>query len=102
MGTKTLAIGGVEIVLTSCLVDKMRFPTFGPLSEIYMNEFLFDGLEDDVLIQLLCPLIRYLICLNRESSHMQCREAYKQNAFHARPPESLNGRIKKSRSRASL
>jgi hypothetical protein len=55
MGTKSLAIGGVEIVLTSCLVDKMRLPTFGSLSEIYMNEFLFDGLEDDVLIQLLCP-----------------------------------------------
>jgi hypothetical protein len=51
---------------------------------------------DDVLIQLLCPLIRCLICLIRESSRIQCREAYKQNAFHARLPESLNGRIKKA------
>jgi hypothetical protein len=55
MGKKTLAIGGVEIVLTPCLVGKMRFPTFGSLSEIYMNELLFAGLVDDVLIQLLCP-----------------------------------------------
>jgi hypothetical protein len=55
MGMKTLAIGGVEIALTPCLVGKMRFPTFGSLSEIYMNEFKFDGLVDDVLMQLLCP-----------------------------------------------
>jgi hypothetical protein len=96
MGTKTLAIGGVEIVLTPCLVERMRFPTFGSLSEIYMNEFLFAGLVDDVLIPLLCPLIRCLICLIRESSRIQCREAYEQNAFHARLPESLNGRIKKA------
>jgi hypothetical protein len=88
MGTKTLAIGGVEIVLTPCLVEKMRFPTFGSLSEIYMNEFLYPWLEDDVLIRLLCPLIRYRICLIKESSRMQCREAYKQNAFHARFPEA--------------
>jgi hypothetical protein len=40
MGRKPLAIGGVEIVWTPCLGEKIRFPTFGSLSEIYMNRLL--------------------------------------------------------------